>query len=452
LIEGASLNRLHFAGILGSGMSAIAQYLSWQGMKITGSDRLFGLKDAELISKKLVCTGCKIYPQDGSGISPLTQALVVSTAIEESNPEIIKAKNLKIPVFHRSDILAAIVRTKKTIAVCGTSGKSTVTAMIFELLNGCRRKPSLISGAELVCLKKKGLLGNAFRGESDLLVIEADESDGTLIKYKPAISVFLNVSKDHKSIRETMGFFKSLAESSQSVIVNADDSLLLNEIGHSVTFGTSNIADYRPDQVLQTAPFVRFKKDKNIFTLNHPGEHNLSNVLAALCVCHQLGCKESELMKAVKKYKGVNRRFQIVKLKNGAYVVDDYAHNPAKIKATLNTAHDMYKKLFVIFQPHGFGPTRFLRKELVQVFTENLKEKDELYILPIYYAGGTAQKDISSKDIVTEIARMRVNSFAPLNRNDLFTLPQKTKRGDAIIVMGARDPTLSAYIKKIINS
>ena len=199
-IDGRNFSSLHFAGIMGSGMSAIAQYLAWSGHAITGSDRIAFADEMKETKEKLERCGCILFPQDGSGITAATEALVISTAIEDDNADIAAARKRGIPILHRSDVLAAIVASHRTIAVCGTSGKSTVTALIFEILRACGKSPSVITGANLIRLNEEGLLGNAFKGDSGILVIEADESDGTLVKYRPEKAVFLNISKDHKSV------------------------------------------------------------------------------------------------------------------------------------------------------------------------------------------------------------------------------------------------------------
>ena len=198
IIAESQYRSIHFTGIFGTGMSALAQYLRFQGITVSGSDRLLGSEDTASIRQSLEGLGCTIVRQDGSGICADTDVICVSTAIEESNPDIAAARTRGLPIIHRSDLLAAIIASERTIAVAGTSGKSTVTAMIFEFLTACGKSPSLISGAPLLRLERQGLIGNAYSGGSDLLVVEADESDGTLVKYSPEIAVILNISKDHK--------------------------------------------------------------------------------------------------------------------------------------------------------------------------------------------------------------------------------------------------------------
>jgi hypothetical protein len=227
---------IHFTGIFGSGMSALAQYLRFQGITVSGSDRFYESDDTAFVRRSLEGLGCSIVQQDGSGVGKDTDIVCISTAIEDSNPDIASARSRGIPIIHRSDLLSALMATKKAIAVAGTSGKSTVTAMIFEFLSACGKSPSLLSGAGLRRLEKQGLIGNAYSGGSDILVVEADESDGTLVKYRPEASVLLNVSKDHKSTDEIAMLFKTLASQSSWTASNADDPILAS-LPATVRFG-----------------------------------------------------------------------------------------------------------------------------------------------------------------------------------------------------------------------
>jgi UDP-N-acetylmuramate--alanine ligase len=434
---------------MGSGMSAIAQYLSWSGYTITGSDRIAFADEMKDCGEKLEQCGCRIFPQDGSGIAAATEALVISTAIEEDNPDIAAGRKRGLPILHRSDVLAAIVASHRTIAVCGTSGKSTVAAMIFEILRACGKSPSVITGANLIRLNQEGLIGNAFKGDTGLLVIEADESDGTLVKYHAEKAVFLNISKDHKSVNETRVLFERLSSQTPLVIKNADDPEL-NSIQAAHTFGLLGRADCQPEAVKSVTPFVRFTLKGADFELSLPGYHNLSNALAALCVCESQGCKLEAMVEPLREFRGIMRRFAVSRTPKGITVIDDYAHNPDKIKAAILTARDFGGRIFAVFQPHGYGPTRFLKDELVDTFAQLIRSTDEVYFLPIYYAGGTVKKDISSADLADLVGKRAVSSYAPQNRKDLIAgLKKRVKPGDVVILMGARDPTLSLLAQEI---
>jgi UDP-N-acetylmuramate--alanine ligase len=380
-----------------------------------------------------------------------TDVVCVSTAIEESNPDIAAARSRGLPILHRSDLLAAIIAAKKTIAVAGTSGKSTVTAMIFEFLTACGKSPSLISGAGLRRLEKQGLIGNAFSGGSDLLVVEADESDGTLVKYCPEAAVFLNISKDHKTIDEIKQLFQTLASQSPWTASNADDPILAT-LPATVRFGRNGSGSWRPDQEQLLPTSVKLFKSGVEYHLPLPGSHNLENLSAALCVCEHFGCGQTALANAVKNYEGVARRFFVTGTKQNVHVVDDFAHNPAKLAAALSAARGLSGRIIAVYQPHGFGPTRFLKDEYIATFRTAFRQHDSLYLLPIYYAGGTAQKNISSEDIIQGLGPVAFKAQALSNRDELLTkLKVDAKSGDCVLLMGARDPSLPALVRKVVE-
>lgn len=440
---------VHFTGIFGSGMSALAQYLRFQGITVSGSDRFHASEDTASLRQALVGLGCSVVQQDGSGVGANTDVVCVSTAIEDSNPDIAAARSRGIPIIHRSDLLAAIIGTKKTIAVAGTSGKSTVTAMIFEFLTACDKSPSLISGASLRRLEKQGLIGNAYSGGSELLVVEADESDGTLVKYRPDASVILNVSKDHKSIEEITSLFKTLASQTTWTALNSDDPVLAS-LPATVRFGRNGSASWRPDREELLPASVRLFKNGVEYHLPLPGDHNLENLCAALCVCEHFGCEATTLADAVKNYEGVARRFSVTRTKQNVFVVDDFAHNPAKIAAVVRASRGLSERILAVYQPHGFGPTRFLKDEYITTFRAAFRQQDSLYLLPIYYAGGTAQQDISSEDIIQGLGAVSFNAQAASDRDELLSgLKVDAKSGDCVLLMGARDPSLPALARKI---
>ncbi|MHB8843636.1 MAG: L,D-transpeptidase family protein [Nitrospirota bacterium] len=442
---------IHFTGIFGSGMSALAQYLRFQGITVSGSDRFHTSGDTAAIRRSLEELGCAIAPQDGSGINEDTDIVCVSTAIEDSNPDIAAARERGIPIVHRSDVLAAIIATKRTIAVAGTSGKSTVTAMIFEFLTACDRSPSLLSGAGLRRLERQGLIGNAWNGGSDLLVVEADESDGTLVKYCPAATVILNVSKDHKSTEEITALFETLASRSSWTASNADDPVLAS-LPANERFGRNGTATWRPDRIELLPASVKLHKGGVLYHLPLPGDHNMENLAAALCVCEQFGCEPEALAGAVQAYEGVARRFSVTGTKQNIHVVDDFAHNPAKIAAAVRASRGLSSRIIAVYQPHGFAPTRFLKDEYIAAFTTAFERQDSLYLLPIYYAGGTAQKSISSEDIITGLGAVKFKARALSSRDELLAaLRSDAAPGDCILLMGARDPSLPALVKKIVE-
>ncbi len=442
---------VHFAGIFGTGMSALAQYLRFEGIAVSGSDRLLAGEDTAPIRQSLEDLGCSIVNQDGSGVSGDTDAVCVSTAIEESNPDIAAACTSNVPVVHRSDLLAALIASKKTIAVAGTSGKSTVTAMIFEFLTACGKSPSLISGAPLRRLEKQGMIGNAWSGGSDLLVVEADESDGTLVKYAPDVAVILNISKDHKSIDEIQALFETLASQSAWTALNADDPIL-STLPATARFGHNGSASWQPDREQLMPTSVKLFRNGIEYHLPLPGDHNLENLRAALCVCEHFGCEGPALADAVRDFEGVARRFSLTETEQNIHVIDDFAHNPAKIAAAIGAARGLSGRIIAVYQPHGFGPTRFLKNEYIATFRAVFRQDDSLYLLPIYYAGGTAQKDISSEDIIEGLGSVSFSTQAVRDRAELLgELKAHARSGDCVLIMGARDPSLPALVRKAVK-
>jgi UDP-N-acetylmuramate--alanine ligase len=384
-------------------------------------------------------------------VSADTDVVCVSTAIEDSNPDIAAARSRALPIVHRSDLLSALIATKKTIAVAGTSGKSTVTAMIFEFLTACGKSPSLISGAGLRRLERQGLIGNAYSGGSDFLVVEADESDGTLVKYRPEAAVILNISKDHKSTDEIAKLFETLASQSPWTASNADDPVLAS-LPATVRFGRNGSGSWRADHEELLPTSVKLFKSGVEYHLPLPGSHNLENLCAAICVCEHFGCEEPALADAVKNYEGVARRFSVTRTKQNVHVVDDFAHNPAKIAAAVRAARGLSGRIIAIYQPHGFGPTRFLKDEYIATFRTTFRQQDSLYLLPIYYAGGTAQKDISSDDIIQGLGPVAFKAQALSGRDELLTrLQADAGSEDCVLLMGARDPSLPAFARKLVE-
>ncbi len=443
---------IHFTGIGGSGMSALAQVHVMSGGAATGSDRTFDNNGNQALRKKLEVLGVKIFRQDGSAVTKATDLMVLSTAIESSNPEIEAAKTHNIPVIHRSEFLAGYVSLFKTIAVTGTSGKSTVAAMIFEILEYARLYPSIITGGSLIVLQERGLWGNAYKGKGRLLVIEADESDGSLLNYNPQTCVFLNITKDHKDVaalREMLGKFSSNAK---NVFANADDLNLADIAKHAHTFGLIS-GHTRPERI-DLGPFSsNFTIEGVKFHIPLVGRHNVENAAAAAAVCSHEGVDLKVCSEALSLYKGVARRFQTIGRSGGIEVIDDFAHNPAKISAILAAAHLRAKRVLAVYQPHGFYPTKFLKNEIIESFVKGLSGEDMLWMPEIYYAGGTADKSISAGDIALPIAEKGKKAYFFLNREEIIKeVAGHAVSGDLVLIMGARDPSLPDFARSILKA
>ncbi len=445
--------KYHFCAIAGSGMSALAQITAMKKNTVSGSDRSFDRGENKEIKEKLENLGIKIYPQDGSGVKKDIDFFVYSTAVENTNPEFIKATQMNIKIIHRSELLSEYVSSKKTIAVGGTSGKTTLTAMIWHILSDCGYKPSLINGGFLISLMEKGFIGNAFYGDGEYLVIEADESDSTIERYHPYISVIHNIQRDHKEIEELKRVFAKFVKNSNIVFLNEDDknSLSLKEYANnSIVYGLKRCGVEIKNMNLFSSEFEVFGYS---FKLPLGGVHNIYNAIAAIMVCRELGLGIEKISKSVENFKGTFRRFNLVGEVAGISVIDDYAHNPHKITSTLKHCidHSSGRRVIAIYQPHGFAPTRMFKDELVHIFSNLLRNDDILIMNEIYYAGGSVNKDISSKDIIDKIKEKK-QAFFFSNKNDILSfIEQQTEEGDIILIMGARDPTLHAFAQDIVK-
>jgi UDP-N-acetylmuramate--alanine ligase len=441
--------KIHFSGVGGFGMSALAQIHAMDGQPATGSDRLFDQGGNLVLKERLAALGVGLFPQDGSAVTRETGLVVLSTAIEDDNPEVAAAKRLGVPIKHRSEFLAEYVSRMRTIAVTGTSGKSTVTAMIYEILEAAGRSPSVITGGNLLSLQKRGLHGNACRGKSDLLVIEADESDGSLLNYRPAVGVFLNLTKDHKEIPVLKDFLLEFRSNVRTALACADDPNL-SELRADGTFGVEK-GDVRAE-ALQLGPGgSRFRIRGEDFVLPMAGRYNVENAVAAAAAALNEGASLADCRKALASYQGVARRFQSLGRARGVEVVDDFAHNPAKLAAAIAAAHLRAGRVLAVYQPHGFAPTRLLKNELIEAFASALAPDDRLWLPDIYYVGGTTAKDISSRDIVEPLRARGRTAFHVPRRADIAALvAAQAKEGDLVLVMGARDPSLTDFAKDIL--
>lgn len=440
-----------FIGIAGSGMSAIAQYLEGIGKNVSGSDRFFKEGEDNETKTKLIAEGIACFVQDGSGITAATDLVVVSTAVEDTVAEVQKAKQLAIPIIKRSELLALIAASKKTIAVGGTSGKSTTTAMLFDILEHAGMQPSIISGAGLVSIIRQGKIGNAKVGAGDWLVIEADESDGSIVQYKPEIGLLLNIDKDHKEIDTLLDIFKVFRENSKRFVVNQSHPLargFSQDTKQDFSWSEQD-AGYRATDFVQQGLAISFAINNEPFRLNLVGRHNMENALAAAAIAHQLGVDLKTAAEKLEKYEGIYRRHQVLGNKRGIWVIDDFAHNPVKCAAAIQACQPVAPKVIAWFQPHGYGPTRFLRNDFVHEIGQALRSGDEIWMSEIFYAGGTAVKDISSNDLINDLKALGKNAYFIEHRSEFIDAVRPHLTNDCVLLlMGARDPSLEQFAKK----
>lgn len=447
------LKNYFFVGIAGSGMSAVAQYLKAAGNNVAGSDRQFSSCESNTIKQSLVAEGIVCFPQDGSGINELTDIVVVSTAIEDNVPEVISAKRLHKKIIKRSELLAGIALEKKTIAVGGTSGKSTTTAMLFDIFHHAGMKPSIIGGAGLTRLIREGKIGNAAFGEGEWLILEADESDGSIVQYQPEIGLLLNVDKDHQEIDILMDLFAIFKKNSKFFIVNLSHPL-------SAQLSDGAAFDYSyTDNLTQTIAATDFHQEEGSifftvqgisFSIKILGKHNMENALAAIAVSSSVGIDLQIVSNALKNYEGIYRRHQVYGTKNGITLIDDFAHNPVKCARSIEACLQVSNKLIAWFQPHGYGPTKFLRHDFIDEISKVLRPHDEIWMSEIYYAGGTAIKDISANDLIDGLKQKGILAFFVSERADLLNnMRSHFSESTTLLLMGARDPSLGAFANSI---
>jgi len=445
-----------FIGVAGTGMSAIAQYLAGAGYNVSGSDRYFKPGEYNETKEKLEAEGIQCFLQDGSGITKATELIVVSTAIEDTVFEVQKAKQLNIPIIKRSELLALIAKSKRTIAVGGTSGKSTTTGMLFQILEHAGLQPSIISGAGLINIIKEGKIGNAKTGKGDWLVIEADESDGSIVQYEPDIGLLLNIDKDHKEIDELIQVFEVFKKNTKNLFIVNQSHVLAKQLSKNINndfsvdenSGTGFIAKNFKQQGLK----ISFTINDISFVLNQVGKHNMENALAATAVANQIGVDLTVCAEALQQYEGIYRRHQVFGNKHGVLLIDDYAHNPAKCAASIQACQYIAPKVIAWFQPHGYAPTRFLRKDFVEEIAAALRPIDEIWMSEIFYAGGTATKDISASDLINDLKDLNKNAFFVEDRNKLLEEVRSHFSDDCVLLlMGARDPSLEKFAKQVWN-
>ncbi len=436
-------------------MSAIALYLQQSGHRVCGSDRSFDRNENESIRQLLGSTGIRLFPQDGSGVTTDVDTLVVSTAVEDSIPDVGRAKAQHIPIRRRAEILADILSAHTGIAVGGTSGKTTVTAMIGHILYTVGKDPLMINGGISVNTYNNLPPSNVILGKSDLCVIEADESDGSIELYTPAVSLVTNVSLDHKPIAEIRPLFEDfLNRATQAAVVNADDAELqtMTFKNKPFLFSVSGhpAADVRAGHIVEKADCLEFTVNDLPIRLPMIGRHNVENTLAAVSVCSVLGVPLQDSLNALTSFQGTGRRMQVISSVCGVTVYDDYAHNPAKIQAALKALKAQSGRIFAVFQPHGFGPTRLMKNTLIQMLKNELDDRTVFIMPDIYYAGGTTVKDISSRDITTPLVEAGKNARYLPTRNEVISfVAGQAQSGDRVIIMGGRDNTLTDLAKKI---
>lgn len=450
--------RYHFSGVAGAGMNPLARLMAARGHQVQGSDRSFDQGQNGELAERLRAAGILLLPQDGAAVRAGVERFVYSAAVEQDTPEVRAAKALGIERLARPALLAEVVNAGGPgVAVSGTSGKSTVTGMIAWCLRRAGRAASILGGAALAGEGVNGCFAAAPAGAP--VVAEACESDGTLVGYRPGIGVVHNITRDHDELAGLRRQFAAFAAQSALLLVNArcaEATALAAGHPRARRYGLVTEADYALaiDELgaAHARGTLRHAGGELEIALRHPGAHNLENAAAAAAVCLELGLDAALVAAALADFPGVARRFEIVgTTEDGIRVVDDYAHNGDKIRAVVEAAQAGCDRLLCIFQPHGFGPARFLRPELKELWPRLLRRQDRLCYAGIYYAGGTVAKDISSQDLVDDLMPPLRVHHAPDHQAVLAWAAETAIPGDTILVMGARDPALPHLARALVD-
>lgn len=451
------IKRIHFIGIGGVGMCGIAEVLLNQGYSISGSD----LKHSATILR-LEALGINIFiGHDESQVSSV-DVVVVSTAVDENNPEIKAAREQRIPVVRRAEMLSELMRYRHSIAVAGTHGKTTTTSLLASIFAEGGLDPTFVIGGQL---NSAGT--NAKKGASRYLVAEADESDASFLHLQPMVSIVTNIDSDHmetyandfsKLKRTFIDFLHNLPFYGLAVLCIDDPVVqeIMPSIGRPIlTYGTSENADYRIENIKQDAMKSSFKvvRPNNLPTLdvelNMPGQHNVLNAVAAITVASDEGISDVAICQALEKFEGVGRRFQVlgdITLSDGnAMLVDDYGHHPREVKAVISSIREGWqdKRLVMIYQPHRYSRTRDLYEDFVEV----LSEVDVLLLLDIYAAGEEPIAGADGRSLCRSIRqRGRID---PIFINDKASIEDVLKNilqdGDLLLTQGAGDITQVAH-------
>lgn len=454
-----------FCGIGGSGMLPLALILSGLGARVAGSDRS---RDQGRTPDKfawLESLGFTLFAQDGSGITSPRQILVASAAVEATVPEMVRARELGCERMTRAELLSTLFNASaQRIAVGGTSGKSTVTGMIGWILTEAGRDPTIMNGAVMKnFVAPDAPFASARVGSGDVFVSEVDESDGSIALYRPTIAVLNNVSLDHKSLEELRELFGDFLSRADLAVINGDDAeslALIDRTHSSITFGTGQGADIAvvEESIVESPTSIkatiidRRNGATCAVSLCVPGRHNLANALAAIAAASAAGLPLADAVAHLASFTGLARRFDIVgTTAAGITIIDDFGHNPEKVAATLATLRAHPGRIIAFFQPHGYGPLRQMGTELAEVLATALGPDDITILCDPVYFGGTVDRSAGSESIVSLIHGHGGNAeYIPARSDCASRIVALAQPGDRIVIMGARDDTLSLFAKDIL--
>jgi UDP-N-acetylmuramate--alanine ligase len=444
-------------------MLPLASIVRASGGKVSGSDRSLDAGRTPHKFDYLRSLGIQLFPQDGSGLKK-GMTLVTSAAVEESVPDVVRARALGLPHLTRPEFLAKLLNSaQRSVAVGGTSGKSTVTGMIGWILHACHRQPTVMNGAVMKnFVTPAAPFASALVGDPELFVSEVDESDGSIALYKPEIAVLTNISLDHKDMTELRSLFAAFLLRARKAVVNLDDPEtraiadvipIDNRLGYGFD---SPGTDFMGKDLQLEADGVSFALEaegqRHDVRLAIPGRHNASNALAAIAASRALGVRTEDAVSALARFEGLRRRLETVGTAGDVIVIDDFAHNPDKIDATLATLRAQPGRLLIMFQPHGYGPLTKMGEELAESFGNGMAPDDRLYLPDPVYQGGTVDRARGSDWLADQVnSRDRHAEHIPERASIGDALVAEARPGDRVLIMGARDDTLIDFAQSLVE-
>ena len=448
-------------------MLPLANIVKGMGAEVAGSDRSYDQGRTPEKFDWLKERGFALFPQDGSGVTSAEQVLVASAAIEGTVPEIVKGRMLGCARQSRAQLLSSLFNAATvSLGVAGTSGKSTTTGMLGWILARRKMRPTIMNGAVMKnFVSHEEPFASAVVGDSKHFVSEIDESDGSIELYDPDIAVLLNVSLDHKSLDELRGLFSRFIAKAAVAVVNFDNEearMLAPRAKKVISYGLDHLrADIgiEPGTIVEetdsiAALLVDRRKDVgHPLELKMPGRHNLSNALAAIGAAVAAGVDIGDAVVAIESFAGLARRFDIIGTsEHGMTVIDDFGHNPEKCRATLRTLKAQPGRVIAFFQPHGYGPLRQMGSELAETFARELGPEDHTLLCDPVYFGGTVDRTEGSERIVKLIEEAGGSAeYYPTREECRTRIWALARPGDQIVVMGARDDTLTGFAEKLLQ-
>ncbi len=451
------MKKIAFCAAAGNGISPLEQIMIKKGYEVYGSDQSFDIGLNLDRKKALESVGLKICPQDGSCVAPDTECLYISSIINENNPDVKAARTYNIPVKKRSDLLQEIFsQYEQNIAVGGTAGKTTTTAMIGYILDVLGKKPCMINGGMLCNFSDRPGLPNYIYNENDICVIEADESDGSIQKYHPYIGIVNNISHDHTSMEKLMEYFSNFASHVRhTLIVNADcpQASTLTSPNGILRFSTLNPnADLYAYDIKAVQQGVEYKLDGRTFTLDIIGRFNVSNALAAIAACTVLGVDKYEAAKVLESFRGIKVRLEKIGSSKDITFYADFAHNPSKIAASAAAIKEHSGRLIMMYQPHTPFSVRNTGDEVAMELAKVISPEDIVLMQEIYEI--TPQDTVSSRDIINKLkSDGHDNSyFMPGKKETRKFILENARPGDCVVIMGAHDNSLPAFCEEIMKA